>query len=1213
MHVLVGRARDRYRWHTVATLREPGFETDRWIGNACITGSGRRAVVVYAPRQFTNSPALFERGAFAAVVDLTSGSVTKLNVGASLAYYNPGCGAAENVVLAQRGTGIGRTRLHWIDTEAAKITRRVELKENVSSAVPVGDRIVTATSPGLVAIDPDGVRSTFAMTHGLAFGVHPDAVGGVIFMEQHGSTGVVRRAHRGRTAELGRGALDQIQTWAGSGGRVFFASRSRTTSRLPASVAKVAAGPRAELSATGAVAVLHRAVRPGERVVDAAASAQGKPAVVRLRTMALSTRRYIEDTVRPVAAVEQSVVRVRAGSAETATAGSPTDPVDSDRTCAVPRNDSRTQVYQPHWRQVEWAANLAVQRGLTFTRPANWKQSGLPAWSPQGMIEWVEIEGEGRVPAQIMLGILAQESNLWQASAHAVEGVPGNPLVGNFYGLDYDRTSNDYFRIDWSRSDCGYGVAQVTDGMRLSSTTRGATEKRAIALDYATNVAAGLNILQKKWNQTRQAGIVINDGDPRWLENWFAALWAYNTGMNPGPKTGNTTGCTPGPTCADADGNWGLGYTNNPANADYPRNRAPFLELTYDDARHPQDWSYAEKVLGWAAHPIVKTELSTGATSEGFKWAWWLTNEDRYRVKPPNDLFCSDSGETNNHCDYDRAGEPCTRTDFHCWWHSPAAWKNCSAQCGHESLRYEPGDPEPPAAQNYLPNCSTDTLPGNVMIIDDVPDSVPTMRPGCGHPFTNAGTFRLRFNPDSEGHYRGKVDFHQIGGGFAGHFWFAHTRQHETDATGLMRVDGTWTLNRELHGWARVMVHIPDHGAHTQQARYEVNLGNGTTKPRVILQRTQRHEWVSLGAFNFAGTPSVKLSTVTKDGEGIEDIAWDAIAFQPLPSKPRHQIVAMGDSYSSGEGASADARFDYYQETDDDGDKVRGYNPGDPNYPWRFGNACHRSRHAWSRQASMADKTDTPIGRRADYWDTSMDFHFIACSGAETENILPPGVKNTFDQYGKGKYRELSQLERGFLDDNTTLVTFSIGGNDARFGKILDFCAKTLYCPNNVYEDDGETLDFAERALIQGDVTDSVEVVVKQVHLAAPKAKIVLMAYPRLFDGAPGSCMAGAISENEVRWVHDMVDVLVESYRTMVNRLRSEGIPVTLSDPRAAFRGHGACAEPNEAEHIHAIVTDKTQGENPDSAVSQQTMHPKITGNADYAGAFETTLRSLGL
>src|SRR5689334_18810381 len=55
-HLLVASDRDGYAWRTVASLSEPGVETDRWIGNVCVTGSGDRAVVVYAPRAWTNSP-----------------------------------------------------------------------------------------------------------------------------------------------------------------------------------------------------------------------------------------------------------------------------------------------------------------------------------------------------------------------------------------------------------------------------------------------------------------------------------------------------------------------------------------------------------------------------------------------------------------------------------------------------------------------------------------------------------------------------------------------------------------------------------------------------------------------------------------------------------------------------------------------------------------------------------------------------------------------------------------------------------------------------------------------------------------------------------------------------------------------------------------------------------------------------------------------------
>jgi hypothetical protein len=46
-HLLMASQASGYAWRTVASLSEPGLETDRWIGNVCFTESGRHAVVVY--------------------------------------------------------------------------------------------------------------------------------------------------------------------------------------------------------------------------------------------------------------------------------------------------------------------------------------------------------------------------------------------------------------------------------------------------------------------------------------------------------------------------------------------------------------------------------------------------------------------------------------------------------------------------------------------------------------------------------------------------------------------------------------------------------------------------------------------------------------------------------------------------------------------------------------------------------------------------------------------------------------------------------------------------------------------------------------------------------------------------------------------------------------------------------------------------------------
>lgn len=93
-HVLIADEKQGYAWNTAATLSEPGFDTDTWIGNACLTESGKYAAVAYAPRTFTNKPELMTRGAFTAVVDMTDGHVTKLPFQATLGYFSPGAARA---------------------------------------------------------------------------------------------------------------------------------------------------------------------------------------------------------------------------------------------------------------------------------------------------------------------------------------------------------------------------------------------------------------------------------------------------------------------------------------------------------------------------------------------------------------------------------------------------------------------------------------------------------------------------------------------------------------------------------------------------------------------------------------------------------------------------------------------------------------------------------------------------------------------------------------------------------------------------------------------------------------------------------------------------------------------------------------------------------------------------------------------------------------
>ena len=1224
-HLLVARQDEAYAWRTAATLSEPGVETSRWIGNACLTESGLRAVVTYAPREWSNQGPLMLRGGYVAIVDLVTGAVDKLSVRSSLAYFSPGCGDGERAVLTQarlteEAGGASRTRLIVVNSESGSIVRQLQRPGQITSAIPVaGGRVVAARGHDLMLLTGDGPDRGITTATSVPSFLSVDKAGAVVFLsgtEKYNAVSRVSASPRSRPVELAASRESWLGVDTGTDGRVFGALRDlgQGVGLMPTKVqTKVSSTgdavmePKLRAAPTSAAHAASAPLSPPERVepaeVDEATKISITAEMVRTgRTLDFEltpgvrpAKRYSEGRI---AAAPAARAQSRSGLA--AVSGT----IDPDASCSVPRNDPRAQVYQPTTRQVEWAVDQAIVNNLQTPRPANWKQSGLPSWTPQAMFPSTPLIGGGRVPAQVLLGVLAQESNLWQASGIVKPGVTGNPLVGNFYGRDIyanDGESVDPWSIRWSEADCGYGLGQVTDGMRRAGHARpGETlmspdQQRAVALDYQTNIAKALNILQAKWNQTKSAGLVHSNADPAKLENWTFAVWAYNSGFYPDQGNGQP---------------WGVGWLNNPANPIYVPNRELF-NAHPTDPMTPNHWPYQERVIGWAAYPIVTPD---GA---GYRAAWWVNDAARNAAQPPNDIFCSPE---LNDCHFgeqydpsapevDGAGPtPCAHKnaagqyDLKCWWHTPISYNNCAqGYCGNELKRFNETYPEQPDGTYYPPACTLAGLPSGSWVVDDVPASAASARPGCGHPWTDRGSFTMRLASESA-----RVDLHQIGAGFGGHFWFNHSRT-ASDEGGRLEATGTWRFDAPLNQWGRVLVHMPDHGAHTQQAAYRINLGNGTVKTRYALQRTRANRWVSLGVMRFSGVPEISLSSATFDGTGSDDVAWDAVAIQPLSRRPRHFVVALGDSYSSGEGASGPEGVDYYEETDVLGDM------GDT----EGRNACHRSKLAWSRKAVLSDSPNT-LGERADTWDDSLDFQFHACSGAQTENIIPfhtvpegeEKPENLFGQQGRGQYGEMSQIDKGYLDENTTLVTISMGGNDARFADVVTECivfAGPVPCPSAQLPGETEDMDVTVPREINGRVRRSIERMIYEIAERAPNAKIVLMGYPKLLEN-DGSCVP-LVDDGEAKWLNDMGQVMADMMVNLVGNdqygLRAAGYQVWAADPIQEFAGQAICGEP---ETVHGIVMDHVEGDH-GAGPSAQSFHPKVSGTDRYRDALQEVLR----
>ncbi len=1239
LHVLTAVASDGYVWHGVATLGEPGFEGDTWVGHGCLIGDDKTAVVTYAPRMFTNKPAFFGHGGFVATVDLTTGAVKKLPVTSSLSYFTPSCGSGLDAVLTQDGGEEQHgTRLIRIHGRSGAVDEPVRVSGQLTSALPLeGSGFVAASSAGLVTVDGRGRTRLLTRTADVAFDLAADSRSRLVYLDRDKNTATARQialpraagsARRVTSRRLATGPLTQSGVGRTSKGRVLLLGRLDVTAVLPSTVevertASKDAAPSTDrgLLVEGARAVGTRTETSTQSLpvqVDAVAGASGERVDLAVAPQELTHN----------ASTDRSPVLQKLATAST---GSPTSANESERTCSVARNDPKNQAMQPKPRQVEWAVDQAVRGTLTVQRPSNWKNLGMPAYTPQGLFPSKALTGGGNVPAQLFLGILAQESNLWQAPGNVTPGVTGNPLIGNYYGLEIssDSESPDHdWNVKWSEADCGYGVAQVTDGMRLAGTAKAGKpfayqSQRAVALDYAANVAAGLQILQDKWNQVAAAGLTVNNGDPQYLENWYYAVWAYNTGFY--PKSG----------ASENDGAWGLGWANNPANPTYPANRTPFLDTTYADASHPERWPYPEKVLGFAGHPVDLLE-SPDTYVSAYRAAWWpgTDNADaaknRSLVKPPVNQFCDSSNQCSPGTSHTGGASgvaganagPCAHKnsagqyDLKCWYHQSTRWKtDCPSLCGRELLRFSPGYAYQDDGTAYPPSCTTTGLPSGALIIDDQPDSYAPVRPGCSRSYTSAGTFALKFATDSAGLFPSKIDFHQLGAGFNGHFWYAHTRSKEL-RNDSMRVTGTWTLNKSLNQWARVMVHLPDIGAQTQEANYIVNLGNGQ-RSRVILQRRRSNAWVSLGVFPFAGTPKVSLSSTTLQGDGPqrseirnEDIAFDAIAVQPLSAKPRDIVVSLGDSYSSGEGSSATDGTDFYPETDSAGAGTSTQN------------LCHRSKLAWSRKAQLAG-TSASIGALSDAWSPVVEHDLLACSGALANNVLPywTPAPTSANSSHVGQYGELPQLDRGFVDQDTTLVTLSIGGNDARFADVVAHCVKELTdacqntplpprLPGGPVSTDPASVEVPR--LIKGNVVSGVRDVLTEIHKRAPKAKIVLMGYPVVLEaGKECTLRAPLVSGTESTWIASMADLLDDTLKSTASSFNT-GVGSTVvywADPRPDFTGHGVCSS---SPGILGITLATTRGEGVLTPYSHQSFHPNAAGQQLYATTLDRALRQLG-
>jgi MYXO-CTERM domain-containing protein len=117
--------------------------------------------------------------------------------------------------------------------------------------------------------------------------------------------------------------------------------------------------------------------------------------------------------------------------------------------------------------------------------------------------------------------------------------------------------------------DCGYGIAQVTSGMRRGETS--AYDAARVASSAAYNVSVGAAILAGKWT----IGACVGSNDPGVVEHWYFATWGYN----------------------------GFAFQNNPNNPMFSASRPEFRTPGVASAQVRGNYPYQELVWGYAHYP----------------------------------------------------------------------------------------------------------------------------------------------------------------------------------------------------------------------------------------------------------------------------------------------------------------------------------------------------------------------------------------------------------------------------------------------------------------------------------------------------------------------------------------------------------------------------------------------------------------------------------
>ncbi|MEU6509559.1 SGNH/GDSL hydrolase family protein [Streptomyces sp. NPDC046942] len=230
--------------------------------------------------------------------------------------------------------------------------------------------------------------------------------------------------------------------------------------------------------------------------------------------------------------------------------------------------------------------------------------------------------------------------------------------------------------------------------------------------------------------------------------------------------------------------------------------------------------------------------------------------------------------------------------------------------------------------------------------------------------------------------------------------------------------------------------------------------------------------------------------------------------------------VALGDSYSSGVGAGS--------------------------YVSSSG-SCDRSTNAYPYLWNAAHSPSS--------------FAFNACSGATTDDVIS------------------NQL--GSLGAGTSLVSITIGGNDAGFSNVMTTC---------VLQSDSDCISRINtaKAYVDSTLPGKLDNVYNAISAKAPNARVVVLSYPRFY--LLGQTCLG-LSDTKRSAINDAADYMDAAIQT---RAAAHGF--VFADVRTAFSTHEICSGSSWLHSVNWL--DISESYHPTAAGHSGGYLPVFTNNA---------------